>query len=156
MPIVPASQISRVRELELRYRPHRLERLHPDPRTIPSSVARFAGGILKDAATEVILVLHLNVKNRLVGLHRIPGFTECVPVSIPDVCRVALLSNASALIMVHNHLSGDPQPSGNDREFTPRLRNAVRLLGLELHDSIVVVDPSEGNQYYSFREQNLL
>jgi DNA repair protein RadC len=148
--------IVRVRELTVVYKPHRLHTPFTDSLTKAEAVAKLAGDILQDAATEVFLVLHLNVRNRLLGFHRIVGSLAHVDVSIADICRAALLSNAHAVLVVHNHLSGDVTPSDEDRRVVQRLRNAVRILDLELLDGVIVADPTESNAYYSFQENGLL
>lgn len=156
MPDAKPPTIFRVRELELRYRPQRLDSPFTDQLSEPAAVAALAARLVRDCATEVVLTLHLNRRHRLVGVHRIQGTTDAVALSIADVLRVALLSTAPALVFVHSHISGDPQPSAADRELVQRLRDAVRMVGLELLDAVIVVDPQEGNQYFSFQKEGLL
>ena len=73
-----------------------------------------------------------------------------------DVYKAACLSNAAALIVAHNHPSGDPTPSGEDRALSDRLRQAGELLGVDLLDFVIVTDPIDGFRYYSFKESGLL
>ena len=73
-----------------------------------------------------------------------------------DVFKAACLSNASALIVAHNHPSGDPTPSGEDRALSDRLRQAGELLGVDLLDFVIVTDPIDGFRYYSFKESGVL
>ena len=56
----------------------------------------------------------------------------------------------------HNHPSGDPTPSGEDRALSDRLRQAGELLGVTLLDFVIVTDPAEGVRYHSFRESGEL
>ena len=56
----------------------------------------------------------------------------------------------------HNHPSGDPTPSGEDRALSDRLRQAGELLGVDLLDFVIVTDPAEGFRYYSFQESGVL
>ena len=156
MPDASTPAIFRVRELEIRYRSPRFEIPIGESLSDPASAARVGAQLLRDAATEIVLLLHLNVRRRAIGVHRIVGSTESVAVAIPEICRAVLLSNARALICVHNHLSGDPTPSTDDHAFALRLRDAVRVLGMELLDAIIVVDPADGPQYYSFQQEGLL
>jgi DNA repair protein RadC len=72
------------------------------------------------------------------------------------VFKGALLANAAGLILAHNHPSGDPTPSPDDRALVSRLLQAGELLGVELLDALNVVDPSEGGAYYSFKEAGAL
>ncbi|MCS7008986.1 MAG: JAB domain-containing protein, partial [Chthoniobacterales bacterium] len=62
-----------------------------------------------------------------------------------------------AVILVHNHPSGDPKPSEGDREVTKQLVNAGKLLGIPLKDHVIVGDGSGGRKpYYSFSESGLI
>jgi DNA repair protein RadC len=64
------------------------------------------------------------------------------------VFKAALLANAAAIILAHNHPSGDPTPSPEDAVVTTRLRSAGTLLGVEVLDHVVIGD----GRYVSFRE----
>lgn len=156
MPVPTSSVVFRIRELELRYRPHRLDAPFPDQLSEPGRAAQLAAHVLRDAATEVVLVFHLNAKHRVIGTHRLAGSTDRVAVSLPEIVRAALLSNARAMILAHNHLSGDPAPSADDRDLVLRLRDASRLLGMDLVDAVIVVDPAEGSHYFSFKQHGLI
>ena len=59
-------------------------------------------------------------------------------------------------MIAHNHLSGDPTPSGEDRALSDRLRQAGELQGVDLLDFVIVTDPAEGFRYYSFQESGVL
>ena len=104
-----------------------------------------------------MLALHLNTKHRLIGVHVVSvGTLDASLVHPRDVFKAAYLSNASALILVHNHPSGDPTPSGEDRALSDRLRQAGELLGVTLLDFVIVTDPAEGFRYHSFKESGVL
>ena len=62
--------------------------------------------------------------------------------------KAALLANAAAIILTHNHPSGDPTPSADDVGLTRRLVDAGTLLGVDVLDHVIVGD----GRYYSFRE----
>jgi DNA repair protein RadC len=144
--------VFRVRELELKYSSQRLGSPCTDRLTTSSAVAQLATEMLRDAATEIVLVLHLNFRHKLIGTHRIVGTLDSVVVNPGDICRMALLSNATSVVLVHNHLSGDPNPSAEDRQLVERLGDALGVLNIGLFDAMIVVDPSEGEQRYSFRD----
>jgi DNA repair protein RadC len=74
------------------------------------------------------------------------------PVAYPT--KPAILSNAAALLCCHNHPSGAPQPSQEDRALTKRLVDAGQLLGIHVIDHIILGDGSE--TYYSFADEQLL
>lgn len=84
-------------------------------------------------------VLYLDRKNRLISDERLGvGTVDHVPVYPREVVRRALHLNASALILVHNHPSGDPEPSEADIAMTKEVEKACGVLGLTLHDHIIV------------------
>lgn len=84
-------------------------------------------------------VLYLDRKNRLISDERMGvGTVDHVPVYPREVVRRALDLNASALILVHNHPSGDPEPSEADIAMTKEVEKACGVLGLTLHDHIIV------------------
>jgi DNA repair protein RadC len=68
--------------------------------------------------------------------------------------KPAILSNAAALVCCHNHPSGAPQPSQEDRALTKRLVDAGKLLGINVLDHLILGDGSE--TYYSFADEGLL
>jgi DNA repair protein RadC len=67
-----------------------------------------------------------------------------------EVYQAALLSNAAGIVVGHNHPSGDPTPSPDDRQLTVRLASAGAVIGVELLDHIVV---GHDGRYYSFKER---
>ena len=67
---------------------------------------------------------------------------------------MAILANCASIIIAHNHPSGDPLPSKEDRALTARLLEAGRLLGIPLVDSIIIGDGTSA--YFSFADENLL
>ena len=84
-------------------------------------------------------VLYLDRKNRLISDERMAvGTVDHVPVYPREVVRRALALNASALLRVHNHPSGDPEPSASDLAMTKEIRKACEVLGLILLDHIIV------------------
>ncbi len=79
---------------------------------------------------------------------------SATPVSMPDVFVPACLTpGTTAVIVVHNHPSGDPTPSADDAALTRRLQEAANILDLPLLDHLIV---GEGERYYSFREAGRL
>lgn len=88
---------------------------------------------------EQLRVLFLDCRNHIIAdevMHR--GTVNHTPVYPREVVRRALLLNASSLIVVHNHPSGDPTPSQGDVEMTRELKKAAATLDLQLHDHIVI------------------
>ena len=90
-------------------------------------------------ATERVRVLYLNAKNMLIRNEAASeGSVDEAAVYIREVIRRALELQASALIIVHNHPSGDPTPSQQDIRLTRNLIEAGRHLGIAVHDHIII------------------
>ncbi|NJM81816.1 MAG: DNA repair protein RadC [Tabrizicola sp.] len=103
--------------------------------------------------TEQFRVLFLDRKNVLIADdEQAKGTVDHVPVYPREVVKRALELNASALILVHNHPSGDPTPSESDLSMTLQVQDACRALGLVLHDHLVIGKSCE----ISFRAQGYL
>ena len=89
--------------------------------------------------TEHFHVLYLDRKNRIISDELLStGTVDHVPVYPREVIKRALMLNASALILIHNHPSGDPTPSEADLSMTKEIQKGCRYLGLTLHDHIIV------------------
>lgn len=103
--------------------------------------------------TEEFRVLFLDRKNVLIADEaQAKGTIDHVPVYPREVVKRALELGASALILVHNHPSGDPEPSGADITMTHRIADAADALGIKLHDHIVIGKARDE----SFRSMGLL
>jgi DNA repair protein RadC len=103
--------------------------------------------------TERFRVLFLDVKNTLIAdEEQQAGTVNHTPVYPREVVKRALELGASAIILVHNHPSGDPSPSQADIEMTHEVREAGARLGVALHDHVVVVKSG----YASFKTLGLL
>ncbi len=103
--------------------------------------------------TEQFRVLYLDRKNVLIADEaQAEGTVDHVPVYPREVVKRALELNASALILVHNHPSGDPTPSAEDIDMTRQIDAAAGALSLTLHDHIIVGRSRE----LSFRAEGLL
>jgi len=89
--------------------------------------------------TEQFRVLYLDRKNTLIAdEEQARGTVDHVPVYPREVVKRALELNASALILVHNHPSGDPTPSDSDISMTAQVQDAATALGLQLHDHLII------------------
>jgi len=109
--------------------------------TGPRRVYESLRGRLGTERTEVFLVLLLDSRLRkLRELEVCRGGANAVSVLPRDVLEPALREGASALVVVHNHPSGDPTPSPEDLVLTERLGAAAELLGLALHDHVIIGD----------------
>ncbi len=103
--------------------------------------------------TEQFRVLYLDRKNVLIAdEEQAKGTVDHVPVYPREVAKRALELNASALILVHNHPSGDPTPSSADIDMTNQVAAACNALGLTLHDHLIIGKSRE----LSFRAEGYL
>ena len=118
----------------------------------PKTVARYYMEDMRHKEREVIKLLLLNTKTKLIGECVISvGTVDAALVSPRDLFIEALQRNASAIILLHNHPSGDPSPSREDERITRRIYEAGALLGIELLDHIIIGD----NCFISLKEQGL-
>jgi DNA repair protein RadC len=120
----------------------------------PSLVKDYLRRARGDGTQERTGALYLNARNRLLRddpeIYR--GTLDRAVVEPREILKRALLANAAGVILYHNHPSGDPSPSREDREFTRRLAAAAESVGLRLLDHVVV--GREG--CVSFREAGLM
>ena len=101
---------------------------------------------------EVFVLICLSTKNDIAGLNLVSmGSINSSLVHPREVFKPAILSNASRVIVAHNHPSGDTEPSKEDVEVTKRLYKAGELLGIEVLDHLIV-----GEDYCSMKSENLL
>lgn len=102
---------------------------------------------------EHVLLVCLDVKNRPINVNTVAiGGLSGAGLRVADIYKAALLSNASSIMLAHNHPSGDPTPSRDDVEITRRIREAGELLGIKLLDHIVIGN----NIYCSMQERGIL
>lgn len=108
---------------------------------------------MSERETEQFRILFLDRKNVLIADEpQARGTVDHVPVYPREVVRRALELNASALILVHNHPSGDPEPSAADIDMTARIAEAAGVMGIAVHDHLIV---GKGREL-SFRAQGYL
>ncbi len=109
---------------------------------------------LQDADREKIYVLLLTSKHKLIALDFISNGTIDRAVIFPrQVVQGAILTGAAAVVLVHNHPSGDPAPSPEDQTITKAIQAACRLFDIHVLDHVIV---GEGDKYASFAELGLL
>ncbi|WP_179378091.1 RadC family protein [Jannaschia marina] len=135
---------------------HRMARARVIDRPVLSSwdvLLTYLRTALSHQGTERFRVLYLDRRNVLIEDEELAeGTVDHVPVYPREVVKRALALNASALILVHNHPSGDPTPSEADIAMTRRIAEAAGVLGIVLHDHIVIGKGAE----VSFRSEGLL
>ena len=107
---------------------------------------------LHEEPEEHFCILCLNTKNKIVGVHTISiGSLNASIVHPREVFKAAMLNNASGIICLHNHPSGDPEPSREDIESTRRLVKAGEIMGIKVLDHVII-----GEQSYSSMKEKCL
>lgn len=108
----------------------------------------------RSLAREALWVVLLDARLHLLGIDEIASGApnEVIVPHVADVFRSAIARNATAIVLIHNHPSGDPNPSAADRDLTAQVRQAGQMLGVRLVDSVIFGHDS----YYSFVDAGLL
>lgn len=107
--------------------------------TEPKQVFSHLQTLLQYHEREVFAMLLLDTKHRVIGFRELcRGTLDEANVYPREVVKIALEHNAAAVILVHNHPSGDPEPSQADRMLTTTLKNALNMVGTRILDHVVV------------------
>lgn len=120
----------------------------------PEDIYDFARRFLRlhEESEEYLYMACMNTKNKIIGVFEIShGTVNSSVFGVREILQKALLANAVNIIMMHNHPSGDPNPSREDITVTERLAEAGKLLGVQLLDHIIV-----GDTYCSLKEKGYL
>ena len=150
--LAKAAQIKAALELSKRLEGDAGERQKPMVKS-PEDVVKIVKSQLKGKKKEHFLVLCLDTRNRLINCKSVSmGSLDTSIVHPREVFKEAVSSSAASVIFVHNHPSGDPEPSKEDVELTKRLVKAGEIMGIDVLDHIVVCDRS----YLSLKAKNLL
>lgn len=145
-----------VRELHARYRLRRLSgwSLPLEPLQAPRDAARIFVSLLQDEVVEVGGLLCLSTRHHVLAYHELSRGTVDATIMHPrEIFKAALLTNATFLVLGHNHPSGDVTPSPDDVAITVRIAAAGVLMGIELSDHVIV---SADGTYLSFKESGRL
>jgi DNA repair protein RadC len=108
---------------------------------------------MRDKTREHFMVIYLNARNEMI--FKKPMFIGTLNASLVhprEIFQEALKQNAASVILVHNHPSGDPEPSEDDLEVTKRLVEAGKIMGIDILDHVIITK----TKFFSFKERNLL
>ncbi|MEH6826141.1 MAG: DNA repair protein RadC [Motiliproteus sp.] len=145
------AQLQAVLEMGRRHLAEELRR--NDCFTSPAATGRFLTSRLRDRDREVFAVLLLDNQHRLLVYEELfQGTLSCAAVYPREVVKLALSSNAAAVILAHNHPSGVAEPSLSDQQITRRLVDALALVDIRVLDHLVIGDGPP----VSFAERGLL
>lgn len=104
---------------------------------------------------EQFCVLMLNAKNVTIGMNIVSiGGLSSAPVHPREVLKPAILANAAALILAHNHPSGDLTPSNADIAITQKIVHASKIIGISVHEHLII--SMENDEYFSFAEHGYI
>jgi DNA repair protein RadC len=149
----PAKSIAVVAAFELGRRAASVSAPDRAPVSSPRDVARQFGPILRHLKQEVFKVLLLDSANHLLRDVTIStGILNSSLVHPREVFQPAILEPAAGIILLHNHPSGNPEPSGEDIRITRQLADAGKILGIPVHDHVIIAD----HRSTSFAERGLL
>ncbi len=140
-----------VHEVARRYLLRRIER--KEYLRSAKEVYEYLAHEMSKFSREVFKVIFLDARGKILGIEELFKGTVNESVVYPrEVFSKVLQYRATALVLVHNHPSGDPSPSTEDIKLTKRLCLAANLLGFEITDHVIIGDGA----YFSFREEGLL
>jgi len=108
---------------------------------------------MRDKTREHLMALFLNARNEMI--YKKPMFVGTLNANLVhprEIFQEALKQNAASVILVHNHPSGDPEPSEDDLEITKRIIEAGKIMGIEVLDHIIITK----TKVFSFKENKLL
>ena len=118
----------------------------------PEDVNNIVGPEMSQLPQEQLRALLLNTKNRVVAMRTIyQGTVNSASIRVAEILRPAIRENCPALIIVHNHPSGDPTPSPEDVLVTRRLSQSAEMMDIELLDHIIIGEQS----FVSMKQRNL-
>ncbi len=110
-------------------------------------------GRIPDETKEHLYVLHLNTKNQIIKTELVSvGTLNAALIHPREVFKSAIKESSHAIILVHNHPSGDVEPSNADKQVTALLKQASAVIQIELLDHIIIGTTG----WFSFRESSLL
>ncbi|TYT74796.1 RadC family protein [Desulfobotulus mexicanus] len=119
----------------------------------PQAVLDYLYIELRESSREVFMVLFLDVKNRLLDTEKLfQGSLSASPVYPREVLRSVLAHQAASVILVHNHPSGDTEPSREDYAITRRLVQTLAPVNVTVHEHLIIGN----NRYYSFAEHGVI
>lgn len=119
----------------------------------PKDAADIVMSEMKDLKQEVLKVIYLNTKNKVMGISVVSmGSLNSSIVHPREVFSQAIKRSSASIIICHNHPSGDPTPSGEDINITRRLKECGKIIGIDLLDHIIIGD----GVYISLKEKGIV
>jgi DNA repair protein RadC len=121
--------------------------------TAARDIVEYMAGRIPDETKEHLFVLHLNTKNQIIKTELVSvGTLNAALIHPREVFKSAIRESAHAIILVHNHPSGDVEPSNADKQVTHLLKEASAIIQIDLLDHVIIAR----SEWFSFRERALL
>ena len=121
----------------------------------PADAVKVLGDFLCEMDREVMCVINLRADGTPINCNIVSMGTINQTIAEPkEIFKVSILSNAAEMLLVHNHPSGELNPSKQDIMVTDRMLKLTELMGIKLADHVIV--GGDNSQYFSFREKKLL
>lgn len=119
----------------------------------PESIASYYMERMRHETQEILMLAMFDSKSMLIGEKVISiGTSNAALISAREIYRTALQAQAVYIVILHNHPSGNPEPSREDIQVTRKIKQSGEILDILLMDHIIIGD----NRYFSFREQDIL
>lgn len=145
----------KVAEVQLSYKPHFKAQERPQINSSKQAYQILLNNWDRELINfiEQAKMILLNRNNRVLGIVDLStGGGGATVVDLKVVFAIALKATATSLILAHNHPSGDLKPSSDDIRLTEKLKEAGKLLGIEIHDHLIISE----NGYYSMAEETYI
>lgn len=145
MKYAPIVHVELVREGRIQY--------SPDAIKTPNGATQVFRSLLGNRDREVFAMACMDTKMRITALNIISiGSLNTSLVHPREVFKAAILANADGIMLCHNHPSGNPKPSDEDKKMTNRLIDAGKLLGIKIYDHLILGEDT----LFSFKQEGLM
>lgn len=126
--------------------------------TQPEQLAEYITPLLQHEQVEVLMCLPVNSRHQILSMHEISRGTINQTIAHPrDILQPCLIKQAYGFFIVHNHPSGNPEPSSADDQLTAKLKDAAELLEIKFLDHLIIGQSQNGEaNYYSYQSQGKL
>jgi len=148
-----AMEYTYLREIEIKFKNRKVAKKAIDSAVYCPEVVVELFRDLQNETKEKLIAVNLDAKNKIICFEVVTiGSVSTIFARPIEVFRTSILVNASSIVLVHNHPSGEPRPSGDDIAFTKRIKRISDDLGLRFCDHIII----GFNNYYSFANEGLI
>lgn len=135
-----------------------LEQITTQSITQPQQLADYIIPLIQNEQVEVLLCLPVNSRHQILSMHEISRGTINQTIAHPrDILQPCLIKQAYGFFIVHNHPSGNPEPSPSDNQLTAKLKEAAELMEIKFLDHLIIgQNQNDKSNYYSYQNQGKL